>query len=110
MTEFDFSTLLKKEDSEPLQSTETSSSQEQPTKPQEQKLTNQNQKDTKDIEEQEIDSQTAQKNDIKIGIPLNASARLNLIKFLYPLLTGKSTTNKHKKVMKKAVLDKIRDF
>ena len=41
---------------------------------------------------------------------LNKSAKLNLLKFIYPLLTGKSTTNKKKKVMKKAVIDKLSKF
>jgi len=38
------------------------------------------------------------------------SAKLNLIKFLYPLLTGKSTTNKLKESMKKTVIEEISKF
>ena len=56
---------------------------------------------------------TSKKEIINLDIselPLNASARLNLIKFLYPLLTGNSTTNKLKKEMKKSVMDKIKEF
>ena len=45
-----------------------------------------------------------------VDLPLNPSARLNLIKFLYPLLTDKSTTNKSKKAMKKSVIDRLKQF
>jgi len=45
-----------------------------------------------------------------VDLTLNPSARLNLIKFLYPLLTNKSTTNKSKKAMKKAVIDRLKQF
>lgn len=38
------------------------------------------------------------------------SAKLNLLKYLYAELTGKSTTNKIKKSMKKAVIEEISKF
>lgn len=96
MSEFDFSSLLKK----------TSQEDEQfELIPQSPVIENMR------IEENK--PKTSKKEIINLDIselPLNASARLNLIKFLYPLLTGNSTTNKLKKEMKKSVMDKIKEF
>ena len=41
---------------------------------------------------------------------LNASAKLNYIKFSYAMLTNKSTTNKSKAYMKKVVLSILKTF
>lgn len=64
----------------------------------------------KKVVQEEISPEVKKISERLIDLPLIPSAKLNLIKFLYPLLTRKSTTNKLKKSMKKAIIEKISKF
>ncbi|MBA7497220.1 hypothetical protein ES702_07832 [subsurface metagenome] len=61
-------------------------------------------------EQKKIISKPIQKKESFDDLALTPSAKLNLLKYLYAQTTGKSTTNKIKKSMKKAVIEEISKF